>query len=108
MAGNSGDLLTGHSLIRLRDGDITGRLSETACTKVHFGSPSPADLDAYIARGEPLSVAGGFTLDGLGGWFVDKIEGDHTNVIGLSLPLTRTLLARVGLTVTALWCDRSA
>ncbi|WP_175285924.1 Maf family protein, partial [Mycobacterium avium] len=55
------------------------------------------------AGGEPLAVAGGFTLDGLGGWFVDGIDGDPSNVIGVSLPLLRTLLTRVGLSVSALW-----
>jgi septum formation protein len=60
-------------------------------------------LEAYIDSGEPLAVAGGFTLDGLGGWFVERIEGDPSNVIGLSLPLTRALLQRVGLAVAELW-----
>ena len=60
---------------------------------------TPNDLTAYITGGEPLGVAGGFTLDGLGGWFVDRIEGDPSNVIGLSLPLLRRLLQRVGLSV---------
>ena len=72
-------------------------------TTVHFGMPAEADLEAYIDSGEPLAVAGGFTLDGLGGWFVDRIEGDPSNVIGLSLPLTRALLQRVGLSVAELW-----
>jgi septum formation protein len=103
MAGNSGRLLTGHSVLRLRDGRIRRRESETASTTVHFGSPTPADLDAYIARGEPLAVAGGFTLDGMGGWFVDGIEGDPSNVVGLSLPLLRRLFARMDITVSAIW-----
>ena len=64
---------------------------------------------AYLASGEPLQVAGGFTLDGLGGWFVDGIDGDPSNVIGLSLPLTmRRLLAQVGLSIAALWAANSA
>ena len=63
---------------------------------MHFGTPESADLAAYIASGEPLAVAGGFTLDGLGGWFVDRIEGDPSNVIGLSLPLLRRLLRAAG------------
>jgi septum formation protein len=67
---------------------------------VYFASPAEADLDAYIASGEPLQVAGGFTIDGLGGWFVEGIEGDPSNVVGLSLPLTRQLLARLGLSLT--------
>jgi septum formation protein len=70
---------------------------------VRFAAPAAADLEAYVANGEPLAVAGGFTLDGLGGWFVDGVEGDPSNVIGLSLPLTRTLLQRVGLSIAALW-----
>jgi septum formation protein len=70
---------------------------------VHFAVPTADELDAYLAGGEPLGVAGAFTLDGLGGWFVDRIEGDPANVIGLSLPLTRSLLAAAGLTVAALW-----
>ena len=65
--------------------------------------PTTADLEAYLDSGEPFSVAGGFTLDGLGGWFVDRIEGNASNVIGLSLPLTGTMLQRVGLSVAELW-----
>ncbi|QBC86607.1 Maf family protein [Mycobacterium avium] len=103
MGGRSGGLYTGHCLLRLRDGDITHREVESACTTVHFASPAEADLRAYVAGGEPLAVAGGFTLDGLGGWFVDGIDGDPSNVIGVSLPLLRTLLTRVGLSVSALW-----
>ena len=70
---------------------------------MHFAAPSDADLQAYIAGGEPLGVAGGFTIDGRGGWFVDRIDGDPSNVIGLSLPLTRKLLARTGLSMAGLW-----
>ena len=66
-----------------------------------------ADLEAYLDSGEPLAVAGSFTLDGLGGWFVDRIDGDPSNVIGLSLPLTRVLLRRVGLSVAELWAANS-
>ena len=103
MRGRSGQLYTGHCLLRLLDGNVSQRASESAFTTVHFATPTAADLDAYIGSGEPLGVAGGFTLDGLGGWFVDRIEGDPSNVIGLSLPLTRALLQRVGLSVTQLW-----
>ena len=70
---------------------------------MHFGTPTATDLDAYLDSGEPLAVAGAFTLDGLGGWFVDRIEGDPSNVIGLSLPRTRVLLERVGVSVAELW-----
>lgn len=103
MGGRSGRLHTGHCLLRLSGGAITHREVESACTTVHFAVPADADLRAYVAAGEPLQVAGGFTLDGLGGWFVDGIEGDPSNVIGVSLPLLRALLGRVGLSVTALW-----
>jgi septum formation protein len=103
MRGGSGQLYTGHCLLRLLDGNVSQRASESAFTTVHFAEPTAADLDAYIGSGEPLAVAGGFTLDGLGGWFVDRIEGDPSNVVGLSLPLTRALLQRVGLSVTQLW-----
>jgi septum formation protein len=103
MGGRSGQLHTGHCLLRLSGGAITHREIESACTTVRFAEPTDADLRAYVADGEPLGVAGGFTLDGLGGWFVDGIDGDPSNVIGVSLPLLRSLLARVGLSVAALW-----
>ncbi|HVQ98054.1 MAG TPA: nucleoside triphosphate pyrophosphatase [Mycobacterium sp.] len=103
MAGSSGDLFTGHCVLRLSDGVVVRREIGVASTTVHFGIPTADELDAYLAAGEPLQVAGGFTLDGLGGWFVDKIEGDPSNVIGLSLPLTRRLLAAVGLSIADLW-----
>jgi septum formation protein len=103
MAGRSGQLVTGHAVLRLADGAVGQLAAAHATTTVHFGRPSEAELDAYVASEEPLYVAGGFTLDGLGGWFVTGIEGDPSNVIGISLPLTRTLLAEVGVVVTDLW-----
>jgi septum formation protein len=103
MGGRSGRLHTGHCLLRLRAGALTHREVQSACTTVHFAAPVDADLQAYVASGEPLRVAGGFTLDGLGGWFVDGIDGDPSNVIGVSLPLLRSLLGRAGLSVAALW-----
>lgn len=103
MGGRSGELHTGHCLLRLRDGVIAHGEVESLTTTVYFATPSDADLRAYVAHGEPWHVAGGFTLDGLGGWFVDGIDGDPSNVIGVSLPLLRSLLGRVGLTVSALW-----
>ncbi len=103
MGGRAGRLHTGHCLLRLRDGAVIHREVQSACTTVHFAAPAEADLEAYVANGEPLGVAGGFTLDGLGGWFVDGIEGDPSNVIGVSLPLLRALLERAGLSVAALW-----
>jgi septum formation protein len=103
MGGRSGQLYSGHCLVRLTAGEITHRVSESSITTVHFTEPADMDLQAYLDSGEPLEVAGSFTLDGLGGWFVDRIEGDPSNVIGLSLPLTRALLQRVGLSIAELW-----
>ncbi|SPM32606.1 Predicted house-cleaning NTP pyrophosphatase, Maf/HAM1 superfamily, partial [Mycobacterium rhizamassiliense] len=103
MRGRSGQLHTGHCLLRLVDGAVTHSEVQSGCTTVHFGNPTDADLSAYVASGEPLGVAGGFTLDGLGGWFIDRIEGHPSNVIGLSLPLLRGMLERIGLSINALW-----
>ena len=106
MAGRSGELLTGHCVLRMRDARVTGSAAACSVTRVHFTDPDPDDLEAYLASGEPLQVAGGFTLDGLGGWFVDRIEGDPSSVIGIGLPLLRRLLDEVGVSVAALWRDR--
>jgi septum formation protein len=103
MGGRSGQLHTGHCLLRLIDGEVTQRAAESFLATVHFAIPAPADLDAYLASGESLGVAGAFTIDGLGGWFVDRIEGDPSNVIGLSLPHTRALLQKVGVSIAELW-----
>lgn len=103
MAGGTGELLTGHAVLRLDQGSPPAQASGTQRTTVRFGTPSQEELDAYIGTGEPLAVAGSFTLDGLGGWFVEGIDGDPSSVIGISLPLTRRLLAEVGVSVTDLW-----
>jgi septum formation protein len=103
LAGGTGELVTGHTVLRLDGGEIDRVAEGHAVTTVRFGRPDPAELEAYVATGEPLAVAGAFTLDGLGGWFVDGIDGDPSNVIGISLPLTRRLLAGVGVRVTDLW-----
>jgi septum formation protein len=103
MAGKRAELVTGHAVLRTADGGIDRVAEGHAVTGVRFGEPSEPELAAYVASGEPLAVAGGFTIDGLGGWFVEGIDGDHTNVIGISLPLTRKLLAAVGVRVTDLW-----
>ena len=105
MAGGTGELVTGHAVLRLRGGEIDRVAEGHAVTTVRFGRPDPAELEAYLATGEPLAVAGAFTLDGLGGWFVDGIDGDPSNVIGISLPLTRRLLAGIGVRVTDLWSE---
>jgi septum formation protein len=103
MAGRSGQLYTGHCVIRLRDSAIAYRAADATCTTVHFGVPAPVDLDAYVEHGEPLAVAGGFTLDGLGGWFIEAVDGDPSAVIGIGLPLTRQLLTQAGLSISELW-----
>lgn len=105
MAGKTGHLLTGHALLRLDAGVITHTEGDTGSTTVHFGHPSEVDLHRYVDSGEPISVAGAFTLDGLGGWFIERIEGDPSNVIGLSLPLLHRLLRRTGLLVSDLWAS---
>ncbi len=103
MAGNSGELLTGHAVLRVTAGVVVAQAAAHSSTVVHFATPSSVDLEAYLASGEPLLVAGAFTLDGLGGWFVDRIEGDPSSVIGIGLPLVRTLLNRVGTSLAELW-----
>lgn len=100
MAGRTGTLVTGHCVVDA----ATGRqAAEVAATCVRFGRPTATELEAYIATGEPMHVAGSFTIDGFGGWFVEGIEGDHGNVLGLSLPLLRHLLDQIGRRVTDLW-----
>ena len=99
MRGRAGTLHTGHWLRDERDdgdGGTPATLGSTASTTVHFADLTDGEIDAYVATGEPLLVAGAFTVDGLGGAFVERIEGDHHNVVGLSLPLLRELLAEVG------------
>jgi len=100
MSGRTGTLLTGHCLI---DAATRRRAAAVAATAVRFGEPSDDEIAAYVASGEPLRVAGAFTLDGRGGWFVDGIDGDHGNVVGVSLPLLRRLLAELGVAVSTLW-----
>jgi septum formation protein len=100
MRGRSGVLRTGHCVIDTGNGR---RASATASTTVHFGEPDDAEVEAYVASGEPLHVAGAFTLDGRSAPFITGIEGDHGNVIGLSLPLLRSLLGELDLRITDLW-----
>ncbi|HEU4489284.1 MAG TPA: nucleoside triphosphate pyrophosphatase [Jiangellales bacterium] len=103
MRGRDGVLHTGHHVVDTR----TGReASAFASTRVHFADVSDAEIEAYVATGEPLVVAGGFTLDGLGGAFVEGVEGDHHNVVGISLPLLRRLLGELGVAWTDLWAPR--
>lgn len=99
MRGGSGILHTGHWLVDDRSaesGGSGGTLGATAETVVHFADLDDEEIDGYVASGEPLRVAGAFTIDGLGAPFIARIEGDHTNVVGLSLPLLRQLLREIG------------
>lgn len=99
MRGRSGVLHTGHWVVDDRDpdeGGTRGSLGATASTTVHFADLDDAEIAAYVDTGEPLRVAGAFTLDGLGAPYVTAIEGDPSNVVGVSLPLLRELLAELG------------
>ncbi|MEV0166864.1 septum formation protein [Nonomuraea fuscirosea] len=100
MRGRTGRLVTGHCVI-----DVPGgrQVAEVATTVVHFGQPSEDEIAAYVASDEPLNLAGAFSIDGRGGWFVEGIEGDHGNVLGISLPLVRDLFAELGYAVTSFW-----
>jgi len=100
MRGRSGTLYTGHCVIDASSGK---QAAAVAATTVRFATPTDEEIVAYVQTGEPLNMAGAFTIEGLGGWFVDSIDGDHNNVIGISLPLLRNLLAEFGVTIPALW-----
>ncbi|MFF7469736.1 Maf family nucleotide pyrophosphatase [Streptomyces sp. NPDC008092] len=100
MRGRAGTLQTGHCVW---DTASKRWVSATASTVVRFGDPTDAEIAAYVATGEPLYVAGAFTLDGRSAPFVEGIDGDHGNVIGISLPLVRRLLAELGVGITELW-----
>jgi septum formation protein len=100
MRGRSGVLHTGHCLVDTTTDRQTARL---ASTTVHFADLSDEEIEAYAETGEPLAVAGAFTIDGLGGAFVERIEGDPHNVVGVSLPLLRHLLSELGRSYTDLW-----
>ena len=102
MRGRFGLLHTGHHVLRTGPAGPAERAA-TATTVVHFADLTDAEIDAYVGTGEPLAVAGGFTIDGLGGPFVTGVEGDPHNVVGISLPLLRTLLADLGIGWPELW-----
>ena len=102
MRGATGILHTGHTLVRLPDGATAEGVSSTV---VHFARPSDAEIEAYVATGEPLWCAGAFTIDGLGGAFVEGVEGDPHGVVGLSLPLLRRLVIELGGSWTDLWAQ---
>ena len=100
MFGKTGILHTGHCVINTATHE---RVEATASTSVTMGSMTEAEMADYLATGEPLAVAGGFTIDGLGGPFIDSIHGDPSTVIGISLPTLRRLLADLGVGWTTLW-----
>lgn len=103
MRGRSGVLHTGHRLIKIDNGSVVHAESRGAATVVRFADLSDAEIDAYVATGEPLVVAGSFTLDGLGGPFVSGIDGDPHNVVGISLPLLREMIITAGHSWPELW-----
>ena len=100
MRGRVGVLHSGHCLREVASDRVA---AATGSTVVHFADVSDAEIEAYVATGEPLHVAGAFTIDGLGGAFVTGIEGDHHNVVGVSLPLLRELVLELGHGWPDLW-----
>ena len=102
MRGRFGLLHTGHHVMLHQGKAITARTA-VASTLVHFAELTDEEIEAYVASTEPLHVAGGFTVDGLGGPFITGIEGDHHNVVGLSLPLLRAILNELGISWPSLW-----
>jgi septum formation protein len=108
MRGRTGVLRTGHALARLGGARPDGgapppALVEVSSTLVRFADITDSEIEAYVGTGEPLHVAGAFTLDGVGGWFITGVEGDHHGVVGISLPLVRLMLLRLGVSVVDLW-----
>jgi len=100
LSGREATLFTGHCLIHARAGR---KRIDVASTVVRFGSPSDAELAAYVASGEPMNLAGAFSIDGLAAPFIEGLDGDPSNVVGLSLPLLRKMLADLGVAITDLW-----
>ncbi len=104
MRGRSAVLHTGHWMVQVGDSaHRMGAVGDTSSTTVHFADISDAEIEAYVATGEPLQVAGAFTIDGVGGAFIDRIEGDHHGVVGLSLPLARRLASELGVLWHEFW-----
>jgi septum formation protein len=108
MSGSSGVLHTGHWLIDNRKLSSGATIGGVNSASVHFGVMSEAEIDAYVASGEPLECAGSFTIDGLGGAFIERIDGDPHTVVGLSISTLRTLLASAGVPITDLWTRPAA
>ena len=103
LRGNYGVLHSGHCLIDNRDPAAPKVVSKTSSTKVYFANITDAEIEAYVATGEPLKVAGAFTIDGIGGAFIERIEGDAHTVVGLSLGVVRDLCGQLGVEYTSLW-----
>lgn len=106
MRGKTGTLYSGHWVIDNRNpepGKLPPAVGRVSASKVHFADITEAEIDAYVATGEPLKVAGAFTIDGLGGAFLRSIEGDAHTVVGLSLPTLRALVRELGVEYTSLW-----
>jgi septum formation protein len=99
-AGGELEVVTGHAVVDGRDARMA---SEVSSTLVRLGKPEPSEIDAYLATGEPFSVAGGLTIDGYGAAFVERIDGDHGTVVGLSVPVLRRLVQSLGVAITSLW-----
>ena len=107
MRGRSGRLYTGHWLIDNRDNSPSPKaLGQATNTTVHFADLSDSEVLAYVGTGEPLKVAGAFTIDGLGGAFIRAIEGDSHTVVGLSLPTLRELCIKLGVDYPSLWSSK--
>jgi nucleoside triphosphate pyrophosphatase len=101
--GGHGDLWSGHWLIDHRGGAVRGAVGRADVATVRFAALDEAEIDAYIATGEPLLVAGAFTIDSLGGPFIRRVEGDPSTVVGLSLSTLRDLVRELGVEWTSLW-----
>jgi septum formation protein len=99
-SGDAVDVVTGHAVV---DSRAERLVSEASTTVVHLAEPEPPEIEAYLATGEPLAVAGGLTIDGFAAPFVERIDGDHGTVVGLSLPVLRRLLHGLGIEITSLW-----
>jgi septum formation protein len=107
MRGQVGQLLTGHALIDIQSGH---KQVQSRITQVHFAWVSDDEIKAYVATGEPMNCAGCFAIEGKGGLFIEKLEGCHTNVIGLSLPLLRQMFHQLEYSITDFWninCNHS-
>ncbi len=103
MRGRSGVLHTGHWLVDTREGGSGATIGAVSSATVHFGQMTDAEVRAYVASGEPLQCAGSFTIDGLGGAFIERVDGDPHAVVGLSISTLRSLLQSAGVSVTDLW-----